>query len=139
MTFLCFLFIRKEYKGTIKLSKNVINHEGIHSIQQIELLIADIIICSILCWTLGLSWWWLLVGILFPVILYILCWLIEILLPPYDHAYGNICFESEAIYNEYDFNYIKYRLKHPFRWLKYIPNKKYPYLNNYQRRKLHVK
>lgn len=137
MNILCFLFIRKEYKGNkFKLTEEFFNHEGIHSIQQLELLLASLIIMTIVILVFDISWWWLLFSILIPFIIYGICWIIEIILPPYNSAYKNICFESEAIYNECDLEYIgKKRKLFNFSFLKYISNKKYPYLTKLERQR----
>ncbi len=34
-----------------------------------------------------------------PLLLYVLVWIVEILLPPYDQAYYDTCFEREAKIN----------------------------------------
>ena len=108
------------------ITEQTIRHEGIHTRQQVELLVLTILILSICCLLLGLSWWWLLLAPAAPFILYWLSWVVEIILPPYDRAYSNICFETEAQYNESNPNYLSNR--RPFAFLKYISNKKYPYL-----------
>lgn len=120
MLTLFILWIRKEYKGDKHLDAQVINHERIHSYQQMEIWGSAIIILSLLCALTSLSWWWLLSTPVIPLGIYILCWLIEIALPPYNQAYRNICFESEAIYNEADMDYLKKRGLFTFRFLKYI-------------------
>lgn len=137
MNILCFLFIRKEYKGNkVKLTEEFFIHEGIHSIQQLELLLSSLIIMTINILVFDISWWWLLSSIFIPFIIYSICWIIEIILPPYNSAYKNICFESEAIYNECDLEYIgKKRKLFDFSFLKYISNKKYPYLTKFERQK----
>ena len=53
---------------------------------------------------------------------------IEVLLPPYNRAYGNSCFETEAIYNQHDPLYTRRWWRHLFAWITYIPNRKYPYI-----------
>ena len=52
----------------------------------------------------------------------------EVLLPPYNRAYGNSCFETEAIYNQHDPLYTRRWWRHLFAWITYIPNRKYPYI-----------
>lgn len=128
------LWIRKEYKDDKRLDAQFINHERIHSYQQIELLCLGLLLATVGVWWLDASLWWLLAGILFPYVIYVLCWLIEIALPPYNRAYGNICFEAEAQYNEADLDYLKRRKLFTFRFLKYISNKKYPYLLKKERK-----
>jgi len=130
------LWIRKEYKGSKQLGYDFFNHEKIHSYQQIEIWVSSIIIMVSVCLFTNLSWWWLLFTPVIPFIIYGLCWIIEILLPPYNMAYKNICFETEAVYNEWDTDYLgKKRKLFTFAFLKYISNKKYPALSRNQRRK----
>lgn len=128
------LWVRKEYKGDKRLDARFINHEKIHSYQQIEIWAAAIAITFLVCFFTGLSWWWMLVTPAIPLLVYGVCWVIEILLPPYRSAYRNICFESEAIYNEANPGYLKSRGLFTFRFLKYISNKKYPYLPHSKRK-----
>lgn len=117
-----------------KLSDNFIRHEEIHKWQQIILFITALIIMLLIIIFMGISWWWMLATPIIPFIIYVLCWIIEILLPPYDQAYKNICFESEAQYNECNPNYLKNRKI--FAEFKYISNRKYPYLTANQRKAL---
>lgn len=133
MSVLFWLFIRKEYKHTTKLTKDLIRHEGIHGLQQLELLVLSLFVAGVTSFFTGLHWWMLVNAVLFPLLLYGFCWLVEIILPPYNQAYRNICFETEAIYNEWNEEYLKTRP--PFAWLKYISNKKYPYITQYERQK----
>lgn len=82
------------------LSKQLINHESIHIMQQIELLVVGFY---------GL---------------YILNYLFNLLIyRNHEKAYMNIIFEKEAYINEDDHNYLNYRK--PFSWLKYF-NKSNP-------------
>lgn len=122
------LWIRKEYKGDKRLDAQFLNHEKIHSYQQIEIWVASIIVTSFVCLLTGLSFWWMLATPAVPLLVYVLCWIIEIVMPPYNSAYKNICFETEAIYNEGNPDYLKSRGLFTFKFLKYIPNKRYPYI-----------
>ena len=112
------LFIRSEYKG--KISDSSLNHEAIHSRQQWEMLFLTFIIVCIIQLYLGQIIWWLLtiVPILSFYILYLLFWLIQTILPPWDTAYYDICFEVETYSNEKNLSYLKKRK--PFSWVKYI-------------------
>lgn len=130
MTTLMIVWIRKEYKDQI--DEYTIRHESIHAIQQCELFLLGSII-GLITSLITCNWWWMLLSIGFALGTYVLCWLIEILLPPYSQAYKNICFESEAIYNEGDPDALKKRKFFTFRFLKYISNKKYPYLSHAKR------
>lgn len=131
------LWIRKEYKGNSRyLDDSFFRHERTHSYQQVEICALSIVVMSVICALSNLSWWWLLSTPLIPLLIYGLCWLVEILLPPYDKAYKNICFETEAVYNECDPDYLgKKRKLFTFAFLKYISNKKYPALTPQERRK----
>lgn len=121
MTILWWLIIRKEYSN--KITKIIERHESIHSYQQIILFIFAVLISLTLSIFTNWSWWCLLATPLFPLGMYILSWIIEILLPPYNKAYKDICYEGEANYLENDENY-KSKL-FPFSFLKYILNKNY--------------
>lgn len=127
------LWIRKEYKGDKRLDAQFLNHEKIHSYQQIEIWMTSIVVIFLVCLLTELSFWWMLATPAIPLLIYMVCWLVEIALPPYDSAYRNICFESEAIYNEADPDYLKGRRLFTFKFLKYISNKKYPYIPHSKR------
>lgn len=121
------LWIRREYKGdTRRLNERFFRHETIHVYQQTEIWITSIVISVLCCILFNLSWWWLLATPLIPLLIYVICWIIEIALPPYNLAYKNICFETEAKYNENNPEYLNKRKLFQFKFLKYISNKKYP-------------
>lgn len=120
-TVYCFIFVRND----VKVTPLLLNHERIHTRQQIEVFALAVLVMFPLCVFVGLSWWWLLATPAAFFVLYFICWLIEILLPPYDRAYSNICFETEAYYNENNPDYLQTRK--PFAFLLYISNKKYSY------------
>lgn len=121
MTILWWLIIRTEYKD--KITPAVERHESIHSYQQVVLFLFSLIVSIILSLTTNYSWWYLLLTPIIPLITYVISWIIEIILPPYNRAYKDICFEGEARALESDPNYKKKLF--PFSFLKYIPNKKY--------------
>lgn len=121
MTVLWWLIIRTEYKD--KITETVERHETVHSYQQVVLFIFSLIISIVLSLTTNYSWWCLLLIPIIPLIAYVISWIIEIILPPYNRAYKDICFEGEARALESDPNYKKKLF--PFSFLKYIPNKKY--------------
>lgn len=121
MTILWWLIIRTEYKD--KITPTVERHESVHSYQQVVLFLFSLIVSIILSLTTNYSWWCLLLTPIIPLIAYVISWIIEIILPPYNRAYKDICFEGEARALESDPNY-KEKL-FPFSFLKYIPNKKY--------------
>lgn len=121
MTILWWLIIRTEYKD--KITETVERHETVHSYQQVVLFIFSLIISIVLSLTTNYSWWCLSLIPIIPLIAYVISWIIEIILPPYNRAYKDICFEGEARALESDPNYKKKLF--PFSFLKYIPNKKY--------------
>lgn len=121
MTILWWLIIRTEYKD--KITETVERHETVHSYQQVVLFIFSLIVSIILSLTTNYSWWCLLLTPIIPLIAYVISWIIEIILPPYNRAYKDICFEGEARALESDPDYKKKLF--PFSFLKYIPNKKY--------------
>lgn len=121
MTILWWLIIRTEQKD--KTTETVERHETVHSYQQITLFITSLLVSIILSLTTSYFWWALLATPIFPLLAYIISWIIEIILPPYNRAYKDICFEGEARALENDPNYKKKLF--PFSFLKYIPNKKY--------------
>lgn len=121
MTLLWWLIIRTEYKD--KITSIVERHESIHSYQQVILFLFSLIVSIILSLTTNYSWWCLLLTPIIPLIAYVVSWIVEIILPPYDRAYKNICFEGEARSLESDKDFRKKLF--PFSFLKYIPNKKY--------------
>lgn len=121
MTLLWWLIIRTEYKD--KITSTVERHESIHSYQQVVLFLFSLIVSIILSFTTNYSWWCLLLIPIIPLIAYVISWIIEIILPPYNRAYKDICFEGEARALESDEDYKKKLF--PFSFLKYIPNKKY--------------
>ena len=121
MTLLWWLIIRTEYKD--KITSTVERHESIHSYQQVILFLFSLIVSIILSLTTNYSWWCLLLTPIIPLIAYVISWIIELILPPYNRAYKDICFESEARSLESDKDFRKKLF--PFSFLKYIPNKKY--------------
>lgn len=120
MTILWWLIIRTEYKD--RITEIVERHETVHSYQQITLFIVGLLVSIILSLTTSYSWWALLATPIFPLLAYVISWIIEIILPPYNRAYKDICFEGEARSLESDKDFKKKLF--PFSFLKYIPNKK---------------
>ena len=110
-----FLFIRKEEEKYV--TPTVLNHEEIHSCQQLEMLIPGLIlVIASIC--IGFGWW----SVLFlPVFYwwYLIEWIIKcILYVDSKKAYYEIAFEKEARSNEKNLEYIPNR-KH-FAWLSYF-------------------
>lgn len=113
MNILGFLFVREE----VELTDTIINHEAIHSVQQNEIMTTSALVAVALS-TFFASWWYLSITIAMPIIVYVLAWLIEFVLPPYDSAYKDSPFEREAYENEDACWYLANRT--PFAWVRYI-------------------
>ena len=113
MNILGLLFV-KEYTP---LYERDIRHEAIHSAQQYEILAASALVSLVLS-CIWASWWYLLITIAMPILLYIVAWLIELALPPYNTAYKDSPFEREAYINEKDPEYLANRPL--FAWVKYF-------------------
>lgn len=120
MTLLNWLIVREEYKN--KINNTVIRHETIHSYQQITILLYSLILAVFVALFTKLSLLYVIYSLLAPIIIYLLCWIIEIVLPPYKTAYKDICFEREAKALEND-PYFKDKL-HTFSFIKYILKKR---------------
>lgn len=104
MNILGFLFVRK---GT-KLTDTIIRHEAIHTVQQYEILCASALV-ALIASNIYASWWYLLIAIAMPIAVYVLAWLVELVLPPYDTAYRDSPFEREAYMNQDDPMYLPKR------------------------------
>lgn len=104
MNILGLLFVRKE----AELNNTVINHEAIHTVQQYEILTASTLLALFVS-NIYASWWYLLIAIAMPIAVYVLAWLVELLLPPYDSAYRDSPFEREAYMNQDDPMYLAKR------------------------------
>lgn len=128
MTILCFVIIRmkKNEQGVYEkqaLTNIEKRHETWHVWQQMCLFVLGVVCAAITHFALWLAdvpnaaWVWVL-PIALPLGMYVLCWVAELLLPPWATAYKDICFESEALFHEFDENprYI------PFSFLLFIPN-----------------
>lgn len=116
MNILGFLFVRE---GVV-LDDEILNHEAIHSEQQEEIVCASTLVAIALC-NFCASWWYLLIVIAMPIALYVLAWLIELALPPYNSAYKDSPFEREAYANQHNPMYLANRP--PFAWWKHIKNR----------------
>lgn len=90
ITFFPFIFVRKD----VTFNEVDLNHENIHGMQQVEMLLV-----------LFYAW-------------YIIEYLVRLVMYSFnsDKAYRNISFEKEAYRNETDFNYLRNR-KH-FAWIR---------------------
>ena len=113
MNILGFLFVKED----TKLDDELINHEAVHTVQQYEILALSALVALVVS-NLYASWWYLLIVIAMPIAIYLLAWLIELVLPPYDSAYKDSPFEREAYRNQYDPEYLA---KRPlFAWVNHI-------------------
>ena len=106
------------------MSKRSECHETWHIWQQMCLLALGVFATLVGClvtFSVGAipPWWVWTFPVSFPLGLYVLCWLIELVLPPYSTAYKDICFEGEARYHELDTS-PDYA---PFSFLLFIKNK----------------
>lgn len=104
MNILGFLFVKED----TKLDDELINHEAIHTAQQYEIMTASALVAMALS-NLYASWWYLLIVIAMPIAIYLLAWLVELALPPYDSAYKDSPFEREAYLNQHDPMYLAKR------------------------------
>lgn len=123
ITLLFFIVVRKVKRNGVwekrTVSETLLRHETMHAWQQLCLFVTGLLAMLILA-AFGVSSWWVwCLPILLPFGTYVLCWLLEIILPPYNKAYKDICFEGEANYNEHNKN-IRFV---PFSFLRFIPNK----------------
>ena len=102
----------------------VINHESIHWQQQLEMIVAGVIIlliAGITLLSLGVFSWWLLLLLGFPFIFFYLWYLVEWLIRiPINgkKAYISLAMEREGYMNRENLDYLKTRK--PYAWLKYI-------------------
>ena len=95
------------------------NHEAIHTEQILECIVLGFVFIAILIHLFNLSRWWCVLSIGTFYILYALEYIaIRLFHKKQNDAYHDVSFEEEAYNNEYNLNYIKYRL--PFNWIKYI-------------------
>ena len=101
MNILGFLFV----KENTKLTKKLINHEAIHTSQQYEIMVTSALVALILS-NIYSSWWYLLLVIVMPILIYLLAWIIEVILPPYNSAYKDSMFEREAYLNQGNLEYL---------------------------------
>lgn len=104
MNILGFLFVKED----TKLDDELINHEAIHTVQQYEILALSALVALVTS-NLYASWWYLLIVIAMPIAIYLLAWLIELVLPPYDRAYHDSPFEREAYLNQHNPMYLATR------------------------------
>lgn len=101
MNILGLLFVRKN----VQLTPRLLRHEKIHSVQQYEIMMVSAIL-ALIASTMWQSWWYLLIVVAMPLLMYVLAWLIALVLPPYDSAYKDSPFEREAKANEINPEYL---------------------------------
>lgn len=100
MNILGFLFVREE----VELEDYIIRHEATHTLQQLEILVVSALV-ALIASNIYQSWWYALIVILMPIAIYVLAWLVEAILPPYDTAYRDSPFEREAYMNQHNPEY----------------------------------
>ena len=126
------IYILKKYMG----NKRMINHESIHWKQQMEMIIAGMVISLLFIMIISLLsiitfiWvslnFWVVVGLtIFPLLFFYLWYLIEWLVRiPINGkgAYRSLSFEREAYDNDDNLKYLETRK--PFSWFKYLIKKR---------------
>lgn len=106
------LYVRKEAKERWESDRykyqreETINHELIHEAQARDF-------CKVL---------W--IGYTIFYLVYFILWLVELLRPPYNSAYKDICFEREAKFNQMNLDYLATRTKFACFTEQYWKNKK---------------
>lgn len=108
ITILPWIFVRKDAsKWTLTDER----HEKIHLQQQLETLLASLVITVLLSVTGVISHWWVLVSPLVYFVLYGLDWLVRWLACGFDGhtAYRNIAAEQEAYVMQTNVDYLKIR------------------------------
>ena len=116
-----FVFARNAAKY---LKDHVVNHEGIHLRQQLEVLAVSAAVMALLCLTC-LSWWWMCEAPFTYFIWYCLEYVVRLCAYGDGHkAYRNVAFEQEAFLNERNFSYLSEERK-AFAWARYLTRKTY--------------
>lgn len=113
MNILGVVFVRSDAEVTSQR----LRHEATHTAQQYEIMTLSALVALLLC-NVWQSWWYLLIAVLMPLVLYALAWVIALALPPYDRAYRDTPFEREAYSNQHNTDYLVTRT--PFAWVRYI-------------------
>ena len=117
-----FIFARK---SAYPLNDVEQNHESIHLIQQLEVIVTSLLIIAAFVLTLHLSLWWLLLSLASYYAWYCIEYVIRLFAYGRGHeAYRNIAFEQEAYLNEKDLSYLPKHRK-AFAWFKYLTKKSY--------------
>lgn len=128
------LFYRKGTYCNDEIPVTTLNHEAIHTRQQYEIILVSALIALVVA-NFSHSWWSVLLIVALPLLLYVIGFILEVVLPPYHSvarsknpikwlqklwmdAYGDNCFEREAYSNEGNLEYLLNRK--PFAWVSYI-------------------
>ena len=82
------------------------NHETIHAMQWMEVVIITGLIIFVVDLVLGISAWWYLISGVFYYVMYVVEWLCKL---PFGNAYKSISFEQEAYENDDNNNYVENR------------------------------
>ena len=108
-------------------SRDDINHECIHQVQQMECSVIGLALGLVLCGLFNLSLWWIIIlGLGFFYIWYGIEYLIILCFAKWDkqnERYHDVSFEEEAHNNDGDWDYLEDRK--PFAWIKYIKLRSY--------------
>ena len=86
LTVLVWLFV----KEGVALTARLLNHEKIHMRQQLEIVAVCLLGTVAAHLLFGVSAWWMLAAVPAPLLIYGLSVAIEVLLPPYNRAYGTV-------------------------------------------------
>lgn len=106
------------------LKDDVINHEGIHSVQILELAIVGILFTLLLIFIFKISYWYLLFGGSLFYIWYLIEYIfVRLFHKKQNDGYHDISLEEEAYNNEDNMNYLNNRKL--FAWFKYIKPKSF--------------
>lgn len=118
VSFFQIIWVRKSSYKSLISDKKSMRHEWIHLKQELESLVLGAVIITALAANGVLSWWWMFSVVLTYPIIYVVSWIIQILLPPYDSAYNDIPMEKEARYgsNHRDYIYLRW----PFMWITFL-------------------
>lgn len=106
------LFVRN---GCVMTEKNF-NHEGIHSVQILEMIVVGLTVLLPFVLFGVISPWWLFASVGTFYYWYFIEWLVRIFKK--GNAYRNISFEREAFDNDDDLTYLANRKR--FAWRKYL-------------------
>lgn len=119
MVFFPFIFARVK-----PLDSVVLNHEKVHLCQQLEVLVASLLVILVLVIAFGVSFWWLFAAFAVYYLFYGIEYGVRFLMyRDRKEAYKNISFEQEAYANDGDLDYLKGRGL--FAWVEFLTTKTY--------------